>query len=143
MIRRLTVFLALAAVVEFSAYAKATAIQCPQSILEKPSLPQAPTNWTVVADADSRPLEQAGIYVVIGGEYSAQVPDSTTAAPREERVRWRLTASPTETYWIGCAYTGTTAKLLTKVAAGAEWCDVSYVLLPSGKRQRLDRIDCR
>ena len=143
MIRRLVAFVVLAAVGASPAYAKATTIHCPQSIVEKPSVAQVPAVCILVADSGLRPLEQAGVYVVISGEYSAQVPDSTKSARREERVNWRLPASPADTYWIGCAYSGTTAKLMIRLAPDVESCDVSYALLPTGKRQRLDRISCR
>lgn len=112
-------------------------------IVEKPSVSHVPSEWILVAAPGSRQLEQAGVYVAIGGEYSAQVPDSTTPAKRQERVRWHLPASPGETYWMGCAYSGTTAKLMIRVTPGVERCDVSYDLLPTGKRQRLNRISCR
>lgn len=88
-------------------------------------------------------MDQAGIYIGIGAEYGAQVPDTTRKSNREERVNWRMPSPATETYWVGCSYVGTTALLVIKLKPTIEACVATYTLLPTGRRQRLKNIDCQ
>lgn len=121
----------------------ATEINCPDSIKEAPSVLTADRGWIVVATRGERPLEQAGIYLGKPAQYGAQVPDSTTKTKKTETVSWRLIRSPTDIFWVGCSYVGTTAMLFRRLDAAVTFCAVSYELLPSGKRLRVSHVDCR
>jgi hypothetical protein len=122
--------------------ARAESLQCPPSIAETPAVALMDSHWTVVAPAGQRPLEHAGIYLRVGSDYSAQVPDSTRRKKRDESVRWQLPAPGRESYWLGCSYHGTTARLFVQVKPEARSCTVTYSLLPTGKRQRVKGIEC-
>ena len=123
--------------------AQAGTLQCPRSITEKPAVAPANAPWSVVASSGERPLDHAGIYIAIGSEYGAQVPDATRTANREEHVKWRMPSAATETYWVGCSYVGTTAMLVMRLKPTFESCVATYALLSTGKRQGLKNIDCR
>lgn len=123
--------------------AQAATLQCPRTIIEKPAVAPENAPWSVVANSGERQLEQAGIYIAIGAEYGAQVPDATTTANREEHVKWRMPSPAAETYWVGCSYVGTTAMLVTRLKPTTESCVATYTLLATGRRQRLKNIDCR
>lgn len=123
--------------------AHATEIQCPETLTETPSVQSPDPRWTVLTKTAERPVNQAGIYLVADGEYSAQIPDSThQTGRREERVTWRMTGSPNEKFAVGCSYTGTTAMLYKPIEAVAKRCVVTYALLPTGRRQRLQSVKC-
>lgn len=121
----------------------AATIECPRSITEKPMVSIANSAWSVVAHSGERQVEQAGVYIGIGKEYGAQVPDSTKTVNREEHVTWRMPGPGSETYWLGCSYAGTSAMLVIALNPETQSCMATYTLLPTGKRQRLKRIDCR
>jgi hypothetical protein len=121
----------------------AAPIECPQSITEQPMVSMANSAWSVVAHSGERQVEQAGVYIGIGKEYGAQVPDSTKISNREEQVTWRMPAPGAEKYWLGCSYSGTSAMLVIELKPEIQSCLATYMLLPTGKRQRLKRIDCR
>jgi hypothetical protein len=121
----------------------ATEISCPNSIRETPSVSAADKHWIVVASSGERQLDQAEIYLGKPSEYGAQVPDSTTKKQGREIVSWHLVRSPTDTFWLGCSYVGTTAMLFQRLDSTVTFCAVSYELLPSGKRLRLSHVDCR
>ena len=76
-------------------------------------------------------------------EHGAQNPDSTERNGSEiERVTWKLTSSASEKFAVGCAYTGTTAVLYKTLDAGIRRCVATYALLPTGRRQRLQSMQC-
>jgi hypothetical protein len=127
----------------FSLAASGITIQCPQTIIEKPAVASANPAWSVIASSGERPVEHAGVYLGIGPEYGAQVPDSTKTSNREEFVSWKMPSGAAETFWIGCSYTGTTAMLIVKLKPDIASCVVTYARLPTGKRQHLKNIDCR
>lgn len=122
--------------------ASAAPLRCPPAITETPSVAPPGSHWTVVATAGQRPLEHAGIYLRTGSDYGAQVPDSTRRKKRDEFISWKLPAPGRESYWLGCSYAGTTARLFVQVKPEARVCTVTYSLLPTGKRQRVKGIDC-
>lgn len=123
--------------------AVATEIHCPASVMETPGVSTEEKEWTVIANSGERHLEHVGIYLGAPSEYSAQVPDSTKTVKKKQIVKWRLTRSQTDTFWVGCSYVGTTAMLFQKVDAKATTCVASYDLLPSGRRQRLSAMVCQ
>lgn len=88
-------------------------------------------------------MERAGVYLGNPPEYGALVPDATHRSTLRETVTWRLVRAPEDVFWIGCAYTGTTAMLFKKLDSGVTRCTVTYDLLPSGRRQRLRVLECR
>lgn len=103
----------------------------------------ADSAWSVVAHPGERQVEQAGIYIGMGKVFGAQVPDSTKISNREEHVTWRMPGPGTEKYWLGCSYSGTSAMLVIELKPDILSCVATYSLLPAGKRQRLNRIDCQ
>lgn len=121
----------------------AAEIHCPTSVKETPTVSTEEKQWTVVASSGERHLEHVGIYLGDPSEYSAQVPDSTKTVKKKQIVKWRLTRSKTDTFWVGCSYVGTTAMLFQKVDGKATMCVASYDLLPSGRRQRLSAMVCQ
>jgi hypothetical protein len=123
--------------------AQAAAIECPGSITEAPTVAVPNAAWSVVAKSGERPLDQAGIYIVIGTEYGSQVPDVIRKAKREEHVSWRMPSPTTERYWLGCSYLGTTALLMIELDPAIKSCVATYTLLKTGRRQQLKNIDCR
>lgn len=122
--------------------ASGATIQCPRTIVEKPAVASANPAWSVIANSGERQVEQAGVYLGIGTEYGAQIPDSTRTTEREEYVSWKMPSPAAETYWIGCSYSGTTAMLIVKLKPTIASCVATYALLPTGKRERLKNIDC-
>lgn len=136
-------FFALLGLLFKAAPAVAIEISCPGSISETPSVSEANKRWIVVASSGERQLDQAGIYLGDPSQYGAQVPDSTTKTKGTETVSWHLVRSPTDTFWVGCSYVGTTAMLFQRLDAAVTFCAASYELLPSGKRLRLSHLDCR
>lgn len=122
--------------------AVAEEIHCPTSVTESPAVVTNEKNWTVVARSGERHLEHVGIYLGTPAEYSAQVPDSTKTLKKKQMVKWQLTRSETDTFWVGCSYLGTTAMLFQKIDAKATTCVASYDLLPSGRRQRPSTMVC-
>lgn len=125
-----------------SPIAIAAPIHCPESITEQPSVLQTDPAWLVVVTPGQRQLEHVGVFLSIGEGYAAQTPDSTKSTDREERVRWKLPSPGAESYWLGCAYIGTTAKLFIRLNRKTTSCLVTYTLLQTGKRQRLKEINC-
>lgn len=123
--------------------ASGATIQCPRTIVEKPTVASANPAWSVISNSGERQVEHAGVYLGIGNEYGAQVPDGTRIAGHEEYVSWRMPPAAAESYWIGCSYRGTTAMLILKLKPDIASCVVTYALLPTGKRLRLKNIDCR
>lgn len=124
--------------------AHAVTIHCPKIIMETPAVSTVAKTWTVSAIKGERPLEHVGIYIGNSSEYGAQVPDATeTIRTNEETVTWKIPTEEKETFWVGCAYTGTTATLFKKLDAGVAVCVASYALLPTGRRQRLNGMECR
>ena len=99
--------------------------------------------WSVVASSTEKPLEHIGVYLGSLADFGALVPDSTTKAKGAEAVTWKLVRAETDKLWIGCSYVGTTAILLREIDSGIAKCVVSYDLLPSGKRQRVNSVTCR
>lgn len=136
-------FLILVGLSFFSLAASGATIECPRTIVEKPTVASANPAWSVIASSGERQVEHAGVYLGIGTEYGAQIPDSTWTTGREEHVSWKMPSATAETYWIGCSYSGTTAVLIVKLKPDIASCVATYALLPTGKRQRLKKIDCR
>ncbi len=118
-------------------------IKCPSSITEYPTVSINDNRWTVSALSGERPLEQVGIYLGSLSEYGAQVPDTTNKSKHKETTTWDIRRSPTDAFWIGCSYVGTTAMLLQKIDSNIKTCTATYDLLSSGKRQRLNTFDCQ
>lgn len=123
---------------------RAAAIYCPKVIIETPAVSTVDKEWTVSAISGERLVEHVGIYVGSPSEYGSQVPDSTqTIRKNEETVTWTMPAARTEIFWVGCSYIGTTAILFKKLDPGITVCVARYALLPTGRRQRLNGMDCR
>lgn len=123
--------------------AASSEINCPTSILESPTVHREEKLWNVVASSTEKPLEHIGVYLGSLADFGALVPDSTTKAKGAEAVTWKLVRAETDKLWIGCSYVGTTAILLREIDSGKTKCVVSYDLLPSGKRQRVNSVTCR
>lgn len=118
-------------------------IKCPSSITETPTVSSNDKRWTVVTNSGERPLEHVGIYLGTLSEYGAQVPDATKKSKRKEMETWNIKRSPTDTFWVGCSYVGTTAVLFQELDSSVKVCVATYDLLPSGRRQRLSALDCQ
>jgi len=118
-------------------------IECPASITETPSVISGNAAWLISAKTGERPLEHAGIYLGSPAEAGAQVPDSTRTTRFREKVTWKLVRAPQDEFWVGCSYTGTSAILLKRLESGVTQCIATYTLLPSGRRQQLETMDCR
>lgn len=118
-------------------------IKCPSSITETPAVSINDKRWTVVTNSGERPLEHVGIYIGTLSEYGAQVPDANKKSKRKETVTWNIKRSPTDTFWVGCSYVGTTAALFQELDSSVKVCVATYDLLPSGGRQRLSTVDCQ
>jgi hypothetical protein len=126
-----------------AAASAATEITCPDSIRETSTVSINDEQWNVVANSGERLLERVGIYLGTLSEYGAQVPDTTKKSKLQEAVTWNIKRSPTDTFWIGCSFVGTSSMLFQKLDDRVTVCVASYDLLPSGKRQRLNVMDCR
>ena len=119
----------------------AAEISRPRSITETPTVSTVDSQWTVVASAGKRPLEQVGIYLGTLSEYGAQVPESTKTTKKKEIDIWRIVRAETDTFWVGCCYTGTTALLFQNLDPSVTQCVATYDLLPTGHRQRLSSME--
>ncbi|MFC0133424.1 STY0301 family protein [Massilia eurypsychrophila] len=63
---------------------------------------------------------------------------------RRRRTRDLEIPSPsTESYWLGCSYSGTTALLVIKLKPTVHSCVATYTLFERGKRQHLKIVECR
>lgn len=118
-------------------------IHCPESISETPSVSINDKTWTVVTKTGERSIEHVGIYLGTVSEYGAQDPDSTKKVRLRETVTWNIVRSPTDGFWVGCTYVGTTAILLKKLDPEIKQCVAIYELLPTGRRQRLITFGCQ
>lgn len=118
-------------------------INCPEFIVETPTVSVNAKHWVVVASSGERALEHVGIYLGTPSDYGAQVPDSTKKAKDKETVTWNIKRSPTDIFWVGCSYVGTTAMLLQKLGSSIKTCVATYDLLSSGKRQRISALHCQ
>jgi len=121
-------------------------IECPASIVETPSVSINDKVWTVVTKTGERPLEQVGIYqsrTDTADVYGAQVPDSTNTAKRQEVSTWNLIHSPSDIFWVGCSYAGTTAIVLKQLAPDIKQCVATYELTPPSRWKRLSTFRCQ
>lgn len=118
-------------------------INCPRSISEKPMVTSGATSWETITTDGSRSLDRVDIYLGNPINHAAQVPDSEKTLHSKEMVTWALPNAGHDTYWAGCAYTGTTAVLAKKLDAKFTTCTASYALLPTGKRLRLSQLTCQ
>lgn len=139
----LTIPVAVLCLLSISSPSVAGDIKCPGSITETPTVSLTDKRWTVVTNSGERPLEHVGIYLGTLSEYGAQVPDATKKSKRKETVTWNIQRSPTDTFWVGCSYVGTTAVLLQELDSSVNVCMATYDLLPSGRRQRLSTLNCQ
>lgn len=121
----------------------AAASQCPATIQETPSVQSPDAPWRVVAASGERPLEQVAIYLGPAELLGAQVPDSTRRDKTRETVAWQIVRQADDSFWVGCSYVGTTALLIKPLPASVKRCQVTYALLPNGKRQRVVSLDCQ
>ena len=139
----LAISLAVLCLLSISSPSVAVEVKCPGSITETPIVSINDKQWTVVANSGERPLEHVGIYLGTLSDYGALVPDSTKKTKRKETITWNIKRSPTDTFWVGCSYIGTTAVLLQKLDFGLKVCVATYDLLSTGRRQRLSTLDCQ
>jgi hypothetical protein len=116
-------------------------VKCPVALTETPGVVEPGSGWTVVAVAADRPLESVAIYLGPDNERAAQVPDVNRKKNLVESVTWNLLPHQ-HPYWVGCAYTATSALVFQKLGADLSRCTVSYDLLPSGRRLRVKTLVC-
>jgi hypothetical protein len=126
-----------------AAHAAPQVLTCPASLQEQPQVREVPAPWQLGNPAGERPLERAAIFLGAGAAMlDAQVPDATERSKGREQVRWRLLRGEGDTFWLGCTYTGTSAMLVQPLAAELTRCVVTYELLATGRRSRLERVQC-
>lgn len=118
-------------------------IFCPASITETPSVSAVDAAWTVQSVEGIRPLERVGIYFGDPSQRGAQVPDATRKIRSTEVVIWRLAEAPSDEYWVGCSYVGTTALMFQRVHSNVRECMATYRLLPTGRRLGLKSMTCK
>ena len=118
-------------------------LDCPRVIREKPTVLSDIASWLIVSEPGMRPVAEASIYLGAPHESAVQVPDASTIGNGIELISWNLVRTASDEFWLGCSYTGTSAKLFRKIAIEASECSVRYDLLPSGRRQRLRDVSCR
>lgn len=135
--------LALLALAAIAPLTHAELLTCPATLLERPELQREEKPWQLISHAAERPLEQVGILLGPADEAGALVPSSSRKSRAVEKVVWEIVRSAGDQLWIGCSYTGTTAKALLALPATASRCTVSYALLPSGKRSRIEAVACQ
>lgn len=121
----------------------AVVLECPASIQERPSVSSQAKDWEPVVESAARPLEQVGFSLFHPSKKGTLVPDATQRKKLEERVTWRFPREANDEYWISCSYTGTTAVLTRRLDTTIAQCTVTYTLLPSGSRQRVQNISCQ
>jgi hypothetical protein len=125
----------------FHFHTLAREIKCPVALTETPGVLEPGFGWTVVARTADRPLESVAIYLGPDDERAAQVPDVNRKKNLVESVGWNLLPQQHQ-YWVGCAYTGTSALVFQKLGVELSRCTVSYDLLPSGRRLRVRALVC-
>ena len=121
----------------------AAEFKCPESIRDRPVVETQVEGWDVVANAGVRPLERVGVYLSNPTKNGALVPDGTKRTKTEERVTWRLVRGPSDEFWVGCIYQGTTAILAKRLGEDVGQCVATYQLLPTGNRLRLVGMSCK
>ncbi|MBI5256095.1 MAG: hypothetical protein HY855_06315 [Burkholderiales bacterium] len=120
----------------------AAPVACPAVLSEVPSVSPVAPGWTVLAQPGDRPLEQAGVYLGAPEQRGALTPDTVQRDKQHEQLRWQLHRKAGDEFWIGCSYQGTTAMVFRKLESTTTRCQARYALLPTGRRLRLDSLDC-
>ncbi|MDR0777376.1 MAG: hypothetical protein LBE81_12175 [Azonexus sp.] len=141
-----SIFVAASCLLFKASPALSAVIDCPESIVETPSVSINDKIWTVVAKTGERPLEQVGIYqsrTDTADVYGAQVPDSTKTTKRQEVSTWNLVRSPTDTFWVGCSYVGTTAIVLKRLDPDTKKCVATYEPNPPSRWKKLSVFRCQ
>lgn len=117
-------------------------IQCPSSMRERPQVTLAEAGWKVVAVESGKQVESLGIYSELDGEYASLVPDHTLPAGQKVSYKWKLIPAEKVSYWLGCEYAGTTARLMQMLPPSFRFCTATYQVSQVTKRQRLSSFEC-
>jgi hypothetical protein len=117
-------------------------INCPSTIEETPAVSGVAGEWMVYASTGARPLAKVELYSGPPSDLATRIPETKKIGAKEVS-RWRFSSERSEEFWIACTYSGTTAIVARKLDAGLKLCEASYDLLPSGRSQRLARVECR
>jgi hypothetical protein len=123
--------------------------ECVEFVRQASGAPQTPL-WKkgkkvpeALGESGTRPLDKVVVYLSHPTQNGALVPDSTKRTKTEERVTWRLVRGPSDEFWVGCTYHGTTAIMAKRLGQDVRQCVASYQLLPSGSRLRLIGMSCK
>jgi hypothetical protein len=105
--------------------------------------PDPPAGWSAIPGPKEHNLERVGFYLNHPSEDGILVPDSTRKEGTEERVMWKFVRAAGGEYWLGCFYVDTSIVLAKKLESTISQCDVTYQLLPTGKRLGIKGVICR
>lgn len=133
----------LSALLIISTGGAAADLSCPDVITETPTVQEASKPWVSLGEQGLRRLDHVAVYFGHPNRRGAQIPDKTLRSKSEEVVIWLVSATKDEQFWVGCAYLGTTALLITPIESVARDCRARYTLLPTGKRLKLQSFTCQ
>ena len=115
---------------------------CPASLSVSQTATRVPLGWEAISSAEPLSLERVALYLGNPKEGGVLVPDKTDKQGGVERLTWTFARRPSDEFWLGCSYTGTTVILAQKLKRDVSQCVVQYDLLPSGSRLRVKAISC-